>query len=123
MKFCWTTIRVNNLEKSLKFYQEIIGLSIDRRFKAGPGAEIAFLGDGETKLELISDNTGKEVNIGLDISLGFEVESVDKMLAHLKEKGIEIHSGPFQPNPHIKFFYLLDPNGLKVQLAENINIL
>ena len=111
------------MEKSLKFYQEIIDLPVDRRFKAEPGVEIAFLGDEETKLELISNNTSREVNIGLDISLGFEVESVDKMLAYLKEKGIEIHSGPFQPNPHIKFFYLLDPNGLKVQLVENINIL
>ena len=46
MKFCWTTIRVNNLEKSLKFYQEIVGLMVDRRFKAGQDLEIAFLGDG-----------------------------------------------------------------------------
>lgn len=120
MKFCWSTLMVNNLEESLKFYQEIIGLPIDRRFKAGPGVEIAFLGDGETKLELICNETSKEVNIGQDISLGFEVESVDEMLVQLKAKGIDIHSGPFQPNPHFKFFYLLDPNGLKVQLVENI---
>jgi lactoylglutathione lyase len=119
MKFCWSTLMVNNLEESLKFYREIIGLQVDRRFKAGPGFEIAFLGDGETKLELICNETSRKVNIGLDISLGFEVESVDKMLVYLKEKGIEIHSGPFQPNSHIKFFYLLDPNGLKVQLVEN----
>lgn len=120
MKFCWTTITVNNLEESLKFYQEIIGLTINRRFKAEPGIEIVFLGNGETKLELISNKTNRKVNIGLDISIGFEVESVDKMIVYLKEKGIEIHSGPFQPNPNIKFFYLLDPNGLKVQLIENI---
>ena len=120
MKFCWTTIIVDNLEDSLKFYQEIIGLPINRRFKAEPGVEIVFLGDEETKLELMSNKTNRKVNIGLDISIGFEVESVDKMIAYLKEKEIEIHSGPFQPNPGIKFFYLLDPNGLKVQLIENI---
>jgi len=38
----------------------------------------------------------------------------------LKEKCMDILSGPYQPNPHIKFFYLLDPNGLKVQLVENM---
>ena len=123
MKFCWVTLTVNNLEGSLKFYQEIIGLQVNRRFNAGPDLEIVFLGDGETKLELLCDKKSREVNIGQDISLGFEVESVDKTLAKLKEKGIKIHSGPFQPNPNIKFFYLLDPNGLKVQLVENINIL
>jgi lactoylglutathione lyase len=120
MKFCWSTLMVNNLEESLKFYQDIVGLSLDRRFKAGPEVEIAFLGDGETKLELICNEKSKGVNIGQDISLGFEIESVNGMMEYLKGKGVDILSGPFQPNPHIKFFYLLDPNGLKVQLVENI---
>ena len=120
MKFCWTTIIVNNLEESLKFYQEIIGLPLIRKFKTDSGTEIAFMGNEETKLELMTIKANRKVNIGQDISIGFEVESVDKMIAYFKEKDIEIHSGPFQPNPHIKFFYLLDPNGLKVQLVENI---
>jgi lactoylglutathione lyase len=120
MKFCWSTLSVNNMEESLKFYQEIIGLPLNKRFKAGPGVEIAFLGDGETKLELIRNETSKDVNIGQDISLGFEVKSVDEKLTYLKDKGIGIHSGPFQPNPNTKFFFVMDPNGLKVQLVENI---
>ncbi|MEG3070260.1 MAG: VOC family protein [Candidatus Syntrophopropionicum ammoniitolerans] len=44
MKFCWCTISVNNLEQSIRFYQQIVGLSLNRRFVAGPGVEIAFLG-------------------------------------------------------------------------------
>lgn len=119
MKFCWTTLMVKDLEESLKFYQEIVGLSVDRRFKAGPGVEIAFLGDGETKVELMCSEASKEVSFGQDISLGFEVNSVDEMMALVKEKGIDIHGGPFQPNPHTKFFFVLDPNGLKIQFIEN----
>jgi len=119
MKFGWTTIRVNNMEESLKFYQEIVGLTIDRRFHAGLETEIVFLGDGETKIELIATQQGDVVNIGQDISLGFEVDSVDEMMAFVKEKGIDIHSGPFEPTPHVKFFYVLDPNGLKIQFAEH----
>ncbi len=34
MKFCWATINVKNMEESLNFYQEIVGLTVDRRFKA-----------------------------------------------------------------------------------------
>ncbi|WML33610.1 VOC family protein [Clostridium sp. OS1-26] len=119
MKFCWTTLMVKDLEESLKFYQEIVGLSVDRRFKAGPGVEIAFLGDGETKVELMCNEALKEVSFGQDISLGFEVNSVDEIMALVKEKGIDIHSGPFQPNSHTKFFFVLDPNGLKIQFVEN----
>jgi lactoylglutathione lyase len=62
----------------------------------------------------------KEVDYGKHISLGFEVKSVDEMMKLVKEKGIAIHSGPIQPNPHTKFFHVLDPNGLRIQFVENI---
>lgn len=120
MKFCWSTIMVKNMEESLKFYRDIVGLAVARQFNAGPGVEIAFLGDGETKVELIRNENKQEINLGQDISLGFEVNSVDEMMEYVKEKGIGIHSGPFQPNPHIKFFYVTDPNGLKIQFVENM---
>ncbi len=120
MAFLWTTINVKNMEESLKFYQEIVGLSLDRRFGAGPGSEICFLGDGETKLELISNEKTENVNLGTDISLGFEVSSVDGKIAFLEEKGVKLLSGPISPNPHTKFFFVLDPNGLKIQFVENL---
>lgn len=120
MKFCWTTLRVNNLQKSLDFYQEIVGLKVERSIKTEEGAEIVFLGQGETKLELVYDNNKKEVNVGDDISIGFEVESLSDKLDFIRGKGMELHSGPFQPNPHIKFFFITDPNGLRVQFVENL---
>jgi len=106
------------MEESLKFYQEIVGLEVNRRFPAGPGREIAFLGDGETKVELIYNEEQKEVTIGEDIFLGFTVDSVDEMMVFVQEKGLAIHSGPFQPNPHTKFFFVKDPNGLKISFVE-----
>lgn len=118
MKFCWSTITVKDLDESLKFYNEVIGLNINRRFNISPEVEIAFLGDGETKIELVCNKELKEVNFGQNISLGFEVKSVDEMINFVKEKGIDIESGPFSPNPNIKFFYILDPNGLKIQLVQ-----
>ena len=120
MKFCWSTIKVKNLEESLKFYKEIVGLTLSNRFSAGTGKEIAFLGDGETKIELICDESLKDINYSEYISLGFEVKSVDDMMNFIKEKGINIHSGPFEPNLHTRFFYVLDPDGLKIQFVENI---
>ena len=120
MKFCWSTLRVKNLEESLKFYVDIVGFNISKRYSAGLGKEIAFLGEGETKIELICNEALKEISYGEHISLGFEVNSIDEMMNLIKEKGISLHSGPFQPNPHTRFFYVLDPNGLKIQFVENI---
>lgn len=120
MNFCWCTIRVKNIEESIKFYQEAIGISINKRYVSGTGKEICFLGDDKTKIELICDSNYKAVNKGEGISLGFEVDSVDKKIKFIKEKGIEIDKGPFMPNPNIKFFYVKDPDGFSIQFVENI---
>jgi len=120
MKFCWCTIRVNNMEDCIKFYKEIVGLSIANRYMTEKGKEICFLGDGETKVELIYDSNHKSTNCSEGISLGFEVESVDKMIKYIKEQGFEVESGPFQPSPKIKYFYVKDPNGFRVQFVEKI---
>lgn len=118
MKFCWCTITVNNMEDSLKFYQEIVGLSIYRRFTGGPDTEIAFLGEGETKVELIHNPSHKASGSVEGISLGFEVKSVDEMIKFISDKGLKVDKGPYQPNPHTKFFYVKDPNGVSIQFVE-----
>ncbi|HAE41801.1 MAG TPA: glyoxalase [Clostridiales bacterium] len=120
MKFCWSTLHVKNMTESLTFYQEIVGLKLDRHFRTETGMEIAFLGEGETKVELIGKEEEEPIEIGKDISWGFEIESVNNMMDFLKDKGIAIHEGPFQPNPNIRFFYIMDPNGLKIQFVETI---
>jgi len=120
MKFCWVTINVSNMERSLQFYTELIGLTIERTFQAGPTMQIAFLGDGETKVELICNSAQQHPEHGKDISIGFEVESLDRMIEILNEKKITITAGPIQPNPHIRFLYVLDPDGVKIQFVETI---
>ncbi len=32
MKFCWSTLQVRNMAESSAFYQNIVGLKVDRRF-------------------------------------------------------------------------------------------
>ncbi|MBU3113578.1 VOC family protein [Clostridium lacusfryxellense] len=120
MRFCWSTLNVKNLEESIRFYTDVIGLEVVRKFNAGPGMEIAFLGKGETKIELICDDERMDTVVGNDISWGFEVESLDKMLVLVKEKGINVDSEPTQPNPHVRYFFIKDPNGMRIQLVENI---
>lgn len=120
MRFCWTTLTVNDMEASLKFYQEIVGLPLNRRFIGGPGVELAFLGEGETEIELICDSNQLAPREFKGISLGFVVKSVEEMMTFVESKNIMIESGPFQPNPHIKFFYVKDPDGLRIQFVENM---
>jgi len=119
--FCWCTLQVDNLDESLKFYQDIVGLPLNRRFKSSEGGmEIAFLGEGETKVELICCEGNELKSKGECISLGFTVDSLEQKMQFIKDKGIAIKRGPVQPNPHIRFFFIVDPNGFDVQFVENI---
>mgnify|MGYP001046512850 CR=1 FL=1 len=120
MKFCWSTIAVKDMDTSLDFYQNIVGLPLQNRFMGGPGIEICFLGEGETKIELICSENHQALGNIEGISLGFVVDSLEKMMDFVREKGIPIHGGPFQPNPHIRYFYVKDPNGVTIQFVENM---
>lgn len=120
MSFCWVTIHVRDMKESLRFYEEVVGLKVNQRFNAGPDIEIAFLGQGETQVELIYNKKDIDTNFSESISLGFKVNSVEEKMEFIKEKGLEIHSGPFKPNPSTTFFFVSDPNGLKIQFVEEI---
>jgi lactoylglutathione lyase len=120
MKFLWTTINVKNLDESIAFYSELVGLQVTNRFPAGPGMEIAFMGNGingETLLELIADTSYTAVSHTEFVSIGFAVDSMDAMLNMVNNKNIPVHSGPIE-TPGSKFFCIKDPNGFKVQFFQ-----
>ena len=49
MTLTWTTIHVRDLDQSLAFYHDLLGLPIQERF-GPPGHEIAMLGPEEGQL-------------------------------------------------------------------------
>lgn len=122
MKFLWSTLKVKDMEQSLEFYQEVLGLPISNRFSVGPDVEIAFLGDGATKIELIADHHYQEVDPGKGITLGFLVESLEKMMDMLHQKEIAVLEGPIKPNPGTQFLFISDPDGYRIQLVEETNM-
>ena len=121
MKFCWTTLQVNNLEITQKFYEEVVGLKLNRRFKPSEGMEIAFLGEGETEIELIESVHSEKYPTSGQISIGFVVETtLEDQISLLKKKGITALTEVVQPNPNIRFFYAKDPDGVSVQFVQRI---
>ena len=120
MKFLWVTINVKDMDKSMAFYRDVVGMAVDRTMNPTPDMRIAFMGAGETKVELIYDPRGMDRDYGKDLTLGFEVESIESISKALGAAGVAIESGPHQPNPMLKFIYVRDPNGVRVQFVENI---
>jgi len=119
MKLSHITISVKDMEESITFYRDIIGLTVKTRFSPSAGIEIAFLGGSGSDVELIHRKAQTEIAIGKDISLGFEVRSIQEIMGILQQKGFET-SGVQQPVPQMKFFFSADPNGVSVQFCENV---
>jgi len=42
MELCWITLHVSDMERSLTFYNGVLGLPVTRRFSPAPGTEIAL---------------------------------------------------------------------------------
>lgn len=118
MSFCHVTLTVKDLDASIRFYTEVAGLPVDKRYQAGPDTEIAFLGAGDTKVELICSKNQPDAIIGNGVSIGFKVDSVPQKLESLKGSGITVLSDIIQPNPHVRFFFVADPGGYRVQFIE-----
>jgi len=112
------------MDESLKFYEEMVGLTVTRRFSPRENLDVAFLGNGETEIELLCDGlypqTDAVTRAALDtMSIGFILDlPLEAMREKLIAAGHTEMSPILSPSPTIRFFYVHDPNGFKVQFVE-----
>ena len=117
MGVLWATFQVSNMEKSLAFYNGILGMPIGERFTAPQdGAEIVMLGEeGSARLELIS--RGASDDPGQGISIGLPFADIEAIGAALIDAGYA-PTPVIEPFPGIKFRFVNDPDGYQIQLVE-----
>src|SRR5712671_5847697 len=85
-KLLHTRYRVNDLERTVKFYKEVLGLEEVRRHKSLRGSELAFLKapDSEELIELCHFPASGPVQVQPDLThLAFEVDSLEVLGQHL----------------------------------------
>jgi lactoylglutathione lyase len=125
MRLLHTMLRVGNLEESLKFYCDILGMKLLRR-KDYPGGEftLAFVGYGDesdhTVLELTYNWGTDQYNLG--DAYGHIAIGVDDIYATCQEiatRGGKVirEPGPMKHGSTVIAF-VEDPNGYKVELIQ-----
>jgi catechol 2,3-dioxygenase-like lactoylglutathione lyase family enzyme len=104
---------VSNMEKSIKFYSEILELPVKTRAKDWT----EFL-NNDTVLALHPAPKKKRIlRAGSGTLVGFEVTDLDSMVKRLKEKRVKFFKKPKQ-EPFGKHTIIQDPDGHLISIAE-----
>ncbi len=91
-------IAVNNLNETLKFYEEILGIKcVSTEVVEEQKVKVAFLPIGDTEVELL-ESTEKDGPIAKFIEkrgegiqhIAYRVDNIEKAIDELKEKGIRL---------------------------------
>jgi lactoylglutathione lyase len=123
-KLLHTRYRVNDLERTVKFYREVLGLQEIRRHKSPRGSELAFLKapDSEEEIEITYFPNGGPVQVQPDLThLAFLVDNLDEFSKHLAKLGIKYSDGPTTSSTGTKFAFIDAPEGYEIELIERGN--
>ncbi len=115
-KFTWVTLRVSDIDKSLTFYRDILGMPMSED-ASHDAMQIAMMGtDNGPRIELLSKGSEVIDNPGQGVTYGLSVENVDELAYKLMVAGVAVR-GPYSPTPGFKFYFTQDPDGYTIQLV------
>ena len=124
MKYVHTCYRVLDLDRSLDFYINKLGLELTRKIPIGHEATNAFLavpGDSEPRLELTLNHDREEpYTLGEGYShVAFAVEDLDALAEKLEEAGgVDFESTPHAIGSGTRIFFVKDPDGYRIEFIE-----
>lgn len=116
-----TRYRLNDLEKSVKFYKEILGLEEIRRHKSPRGSELVFLKAPESneEIELCHFPNAGSVQVQPDLThLAFEVDSIEEFGKHLAKHGLNYSEPPTVRPDSTGFAFIDAPEGYEIEIIQ-----
>ena len=120
-KFLHTRMRVSDMEQTIQFYTDVLGLEVLERKVSPRGSHLAFLKvpNSEELIELTSFPPSGPVRVQEDlVHLAFQVESLDDTIASLNAKGVKVTDGPTTTSSGSRFIFIDAPDGYEVELIE-----
>lgn len=120
-KFLHTRMRVSDMEQTIQFYADVLGLEVLERKVSPRGSHLAFLKvpNSDELIELTSFPPSGPVKVQEDlVHLAFQVESLDDAIAWLNAKGVKVTDGPTQTSSGSRFIFIDAPDGYEVELIE-----
>jgi lactoylglutathione lyase len=120
-KLLHTRYRVSDLEKTISFYKDVLGLEEIDRSKSPRGSELVFFKapGSEEEIEICKYDGSGPVNVGSDIThLAFEVEDLDAFARHAASKGYPLSDGPTKTGSGSIIAFVDAPEGYEIELIQ-----
>jgi len=125
MRILHTMIRTGDLDRSIKFYTDVLGMKLLRRKDYPDGKfTLAFVGYGPETEHAVVELTYNWGTDKYDLGNGFghiaiEVEEVYKACADIKARGGKVtrEAGPMKHGSTVIAF-VEDPDGYKIELIQ-----
>jgi lactoylglutathione lyase len=116
-----TRYRVSDLEKTIFFYREVLGLEEVQRHTSPRGSELVFFKapGSEELIEICKYDASGPVVVGPDLThLAFEVEDLSAFAVHCADKGYPLSDGPTPTGFGSLIAFIDAPEGYEIELIQ-----
>ena len=120
-KYLHTRFRVSDMDKSVYFYRDILGMKVVEQKTSLRGSKLVFLKfpDMDCELELCSFPDSGNVHVPEDlVHLAFEVDDLERCIERLKVAGVLITEGPIKSSNGTRFIFTEDPDKYEIELMQ-----
>ena len=119
MKLAHTMIRVKDLDATIAFYTEFLGLAEVKRAEIGGEATLVFLADPERNyyIELTHNHDDRDYQLGDQFGhLAFTTEDLDGVIQDVEAKGWWYRQS--KPGNSSRYIFVKDPNGYDIEILQ-----
>jgi lactoylglutathione lyase len=116
-----TRYRVEDLEKTVAFYRDVLGLEEVRRSTSGRGSQLVFFKapESEELIEICKFDESGPVQVGPDLThLAFSVENMEAFAAHAAALGYPLSDGPHKTSSGSVIAFIDAPEGYEIELIQ-----
>jgi lactoylglutathione lyase len=120
-KLLHTRYRVADLDKTVAFYRDVLGLEETHRSTSGRGSQLVFfkapLSDEE--IEICKFDQSGPVVVGPDLThLAFEVDDIEAFARHAASLGYPLSDGPHHSSSGSVIAFIDAPEGYEIELIQ-----
>ena len=116
-----TRYRVNDLEKTVKFYTDVLGLKESARHQSPRGSTVVFINvpNSQEQIEICHYPKSGPVEVQPDLThLAFEVDDIEAFAKETSAKGYPLSDGPTPTSSGSKIAFIDAPEGYEIELIE-----